>query len=142
MSSFASAMPAAFPKCSRILFLPWFHWLNGPDESNPGFTPRGAIGNRRIRSRCACDSILMTSAPRYARCIVQYGPAHTQEKSATRRPSRGKRVLGARGWVLGVGCWELTTDDSQLLHCVRLAVALVCVSATKGRATGTAHQNA
>ena len=50
-------------------------------------------GDAGARSRV---STRITSAPRWASCSVQNGPAHTQVKSATRMPASGARRLIAR----------------------------------------------
>ena len=49
---------------------------------------------RRVTSMRPCDSILMTSAPRWASCIAANGPAHTHVRSITRRPASGAAVAG------------------------------------------------
>src|SRR4029453_13148299 len=91
ISSFTRAIPAGLSKFMSKLFLPRLHWLKRPERLTPPFIPAGYSGKRRVTSIRPCDSILMTSAPRWARCIVQYGPAHTHVKSATRTPANGRR---------------------------------------------------
>ena len=49
---------------------------------------------RRVTSMRPCDSILMTSAPRWASCIAANGPAHTHVRSITRSPASG--AIGRR----------------------------------------------
>src|SRR5581483_11238785 len=44
----------------------------------------------RVSSPVSGGSTLITSAPRSARSMVQYGPARTREKSSTRRPLSGR----------------------------------------------------
>src|SRR5262245_65605713 len=51
--------------------------------------------SRWDRSGRARDSILMTSAPRAARNLVQMGPVSTQLKSTIRTPARGFAGPGA-----------------------------------------------
>src|SRR5581483_10533597 len=52
-------------------------------------------------------STLMTSAPRSARSMAQYGPATTREQSSTRMPARSAGVSGARA----PGAASLTAGD-------------------------------
>ena len=63
---------------------------------------------RDVEGANCVDSTRITSAPHSARCIVEYGPAHTTVKSMTRRPSSGRRPVV--GVSVGVGSgFERTT---------------------------------
>ena len=63
-----------------------------PDLFNVGSQSSGKTGIRRYRSALFADSILITSAPRWARLSEQKGPAHAQVISNTRKPSRGNPI--------------------------------------------------
>src|SRR5215204_1669073 len=72
----------------------------------PGWSSAGTKP-RTVSSRLVL-SILITSAPRWASCSVQKGPAHTHVKSQTRMPSSGfivrsfpSRALDNRQWREG-----------------------------------------
>ena len=51
--------------------------------------PSGHGGSMRVTHGRVRVSMRITSAPRWASWSVQYGPAQTQVKSATRMPSSG-----------------------------------------------------
>ena len=53
--------------------------------------------SRRVTSTRLRDSILTTSAPRWASCIAANGPAHTHVMSTTRSPASGRRGAAAPG---------------------------------------------
>src|SRR5215469_14476161 len=59
-------------------------------------TPSLVGGTQRRVSSPPGLSTLITSAPRSASSMVQYGPASTREKSATSSPDKGP----AAGWVM------------------------------------------
>jgi hypothetical protein len=66
-------------------------------------------GSARVTSPRVEVSTRITSAPRWASCIAANGPAHTQVRSMTRTPARGRSLAGAAGssdagpWVPGSG---------------------------------------
>ena len=59
---------------------------------------RGVLQDRRTWSPVPGGSTLITSAPRSARSIVQYGPAMTWVRSMTRTPSRAPVVWPSVTW--------------------------------------------
>src|SRR5271155_156630 len=90
----ATSFASGWLKLSDNDFLPWLYWLKYPDPFKlPGLLSSGHGGSIRVTHGRVLVSIRITSAPRCASCRVQYGPAHTQLKSATRIPSSGNFAI-------------------------------------------------
>src|SRR6266568_3898071 len=66
-------------------------------------------GVQRLVSSPAGLSTLITSAPRSASSIVQYGPARTLEKSATTSPDSGPGTA----WLMVSRCLSVRLADTR-----------------------------
>src|SRR5262249_21414488 len=89
MSRHATSFASGCLKFNDSDFLPWLYWLKYPDLLRLSNLASGHGGNMRVTHGRVRVSMRVTSAPRCASCSVQYGPAHTQVKSATLMPESG-----------------------------------------------------